>query len=91
MGYHQILSLLVVPEWVQTNILTMWFDDFVKYVNPTPEEQAPGQLSWYSNGLDGLGSISSSARFFYSPWRPDGLWDPPSLLSNGYQALSPWG
>jgi hypothetical protein len=52
MGYHQILSLLVAPEWVQTNILNMWFDDFVKYVNPTPEERVLGQLSWYSYGLD---------------------------------------
>jgi hypothetical protein len=38
MGYHQILSLLVAPEWVQTIILTMWFDDFMKYVNSTVEK-----------------------------------------------------
>jgi hypothetical protein len=29
--------------------------------------------------------------FFSSPPRPDRLWDPPSLLSNGYQGLFPWG
>jgi hypothetical protein len=28
---------------------------------------------------------------FSSPMRPDKLWDPPSLLSNEYQGLSPWG
>jgi len=29
--------------------------------------------------------------FFSSPPRPESLWDPPSLLSNGYQGLFPWG
>jgi hypothetical protein len=26
-----------------------------------------------------------------SPLRPEQLWGPPSLLSNGYQRISPWG
>jgi len=29
--------------------------------------------------------------FFSSPPRQDRLWDPPSLLSNEYQGLFPWG
>jgi hypothetical protein len=29
--------------------------------------------------------------FFSSPPRPDRLWGPPSLLSNGYQGPFPWG
>jgi hypothetical protein len=29
--------------------------------------------------------------FFTSPLRPDQIWDPPSLLSNGYQGLFTWG
>jgi hypothetical protein len=35
--------------------------------------------------LDDPGSIPNSARFFFSPQRPDQLWGPPSLLSNGYR------
>jgi hypothetical protein len=34
--------------------------------------------------LDGWGSIPEKAKFFSSPSRPDRLWSPPSLLSNGY-------
>jgi hypothetical protein len=42
-------------------------------------------------GLDGLGSISGMARLFSCPQRPDPLWGPPSLLSNGYQPQFPQG
>jgi hypothetical protein len=37
-------------------------------------------------GLDDLGSVPDRSRgFFFKPLRPDRLWGPPSLLSNGYQ------
>jgi hypothetical protein len=45
--------------------------------------------SRYRYGLDGPHSIPGSARFFSSLQRPDRLWGPPSLLSNGYRAISP--
>jgi hypothetical protein len=41
-------------------------------------------------GLDGLGvgvRVPVNSRMFFSPRRPDRLWGPPSLLSNGYQGL----
>jgi hypothetical protein len=37
-------------------------------------------------GLDDRGSIPDGGwEFFFSPPRPDRLWGPPSLLSNGYR------
>jgi hypothetical protein len=39
-------------------------------------------------GLDGLGLIPGrKKRFLSAPHHPDGLWGPPSLLSNEYQGL----
>jgi hypothetical protein len=37
--------------------------------------------------LNDPGSISGSAKFFYSPQLPDRLWGPPGLLPNGYRGL----
>jgi hypothetical protein len=43
-------------------------------------------------GLDYQVSIPGGGwEFFFSPLRPERLWSPPSLLSNGYQGLFPWG
>jgi hypothetical protein len=45
-------------------------------------------------GLDdrGIGiQVPAESRIFSSPRRPDRLWDPPNLLSNGYLQLFPRG
>jgi len=45
-------------------------------------------------GLDDRYSIpgrSNDRICFSSPPRADRLWGPPSLLSNGYRRLIPWG
>jgi hypothetical protein len=43
-------------------------------------------------GLDGRGSVPGRGRiFFSSPQIPNRLWDPSSLLFNGYRNLLPRG
>jgi hypothetical protein len=43
-------------------------------------------------GLGDQGSIPDRGReFFFQPLRPDRLWGPPSLLSNGYRGPIPLG
>jgi len=43
--------------------------------------------SWMIRGL----SPGRGCEFFSSHLHPDWFWEPPSLLSNGYQGFFPWG
>jgi len=39
----------------------------------------------------GCSSLGRGWEFFFSQPRPDRLWVPPSLLSDEYRGLFPWG
>jgi hypothetical protein len=43
-----------------------------------------------NDGVFGV-RLPVGSRIFTSPYRPDLLWDPPSLLSNGYRGIFPRG
>jgi hypothetical protein len=45
---------------------------------------------WATGWMIGGSSPGRGWEFFYSLPRPERLWSPPSLLSNGHQELLPW-
>jgi hypothetical protein len=46
---------------------------------------------WATGWMIGSSSPDREWEFFSTPPRTDRLWSPPSLLSDGYQGLFPWG
>jgi hypothetical protein len=76
-------------------ILETEFNNFLMMTHPRSHSglinfSAVGITTDY--GLGGCGSIpDKDKRFFFTPQRPDRLWGPPSLLSNGYCGLFHWG
>lgn len=64
---------------------------FVPIFSDIPGIFNPQTVQQLSHGLDDSG-IGRNKRFSYSPKRPGWLWNPPSLLSNGYgsKAAESW-
>jgi hypothetical protein len=53
-------------------------------------DSAVGIATGYGLDERGVGvRVPVGARIFTSPCRPDQLWGPPNLLSNGFRGLSP--
>jgi hypothetical protein len=69
------------------NSNTIWWDGFQKY-----KSHSRSRDNALGYGLDDQWFESRQGlRIFLSPPRPDRLWGPSSLLSNGYQGPFPWG
>jgi hypothetical protein len=71
-------------------ISVMTFENLTAVYNG--RDSAVGRATGY--GLDDRGvgvRVPLGSRIFSLPRRPDRLWVPPSLLSNGYWGLFPWG
>jgi hypothetical protein len=91
-----------VPPWPVTGIFFLFFFTFLRFlwnvfynlyfINHKSRDNAIGIATGY--GLDDLGvgvRVPVGPRIFTFLCRPDRLWGPPSLLSNGYRVLFPRG
>jgi hypothetical protein len=62
---------------------------FIAIIYIVSRDSSVGIATGYK--LDKPASITGSARIFSPPQRPDRLWGPHSLLSNGYRGPFPVG
>jgi hypothetical protein len=78
------------PHRFEANSRSPSRDDIHRLLrNPLNRVSSVGIATGWTIGLSGFDSRGGLGVFF-SPPCPDRLWDPPSLLSNGYGGLFPW-
>jgi hypothetical protein len=95
---HKIDSFTVICEpivkkmWEPGRLTTLWASTACYRDSFTfnSRDSVVGTATDYGLDDGGVGvRVPVGSRIFSSPRRPDRLWDPPSLLSNGYWMLFP--
>jgi hypothetical protein len=88
---HEVSFTRVMLTFDFVTVLnTLVFCFWIQLLCPKSRDSSVGVALGY--GLDDRGSIPGGCwEFFSKPPRPERLGGPPSLLSNGYRVLFPWG
>jgi hypothetical protein len=82
--------------FIHDYILKLTPDISYSYSNSRESRHAVGIATGYGQNDRGVGlHVPVGSRILTSPYRPDRLWGPPNILSNGYpggsKAAGAWG